>query len=372
MSRRTTPLLKAALLALHVTRADRLYARTATSARGVIFMLHHVVPDEPKAFSPNRILKVTPQFLEVVIEETRRQGFECISMDEVEHRVRQGGDQKPFAAFTFDDGYRDNAVHAFPIMKRHSVPFTVYVSPDFADGNANIWWLALEEAIARADEVSISLPRGERTFQTKSVAQKNQCFHDIYWALRDMPERKARALVRTLAERVTYDPRALARTLPMTWDEIRDLAADPLVTIGAHTIGHYALAKLDRADAHAEMKGSIERIEAELGQPCRHFSYPYGDSMSAGSREFEIAKEIGVATAVTTQKGIVSLAGGPRDLQALERLSLNGDYQRRQYLSVLLSGLPFALRNGVLGLKQRARAGVGQYLPIRYVLGNSR
>ncbi|MEO1794977.1 MAG: polysaccharide deacetylase family protein, partial [Pseudomonadota bacterium] len=166
MSRMSTPFLKAVLRGLHAVRADRLFARAASPARGVIFMLHHVLPHEPKAFSPNRILKVTPAFLEAVVEETRRAGFDCISLDEAEQRLTHSDGGRPFACFTFDDGYLDNATYAYPILKRHGVPFAVYVTPAFADGRADLWWLVLEEAIARSERVTVPLEAGERTYAT--------------------------------------------------------------------------------------------------------------------------------------------------------------------------------------------------------------
>jgi peptidoglycan/xylan/chitin deacetylase (PgdA/CDA1 family) len=130
----------------------------------------------------------------------------------------------------------------------------------------------------------------------------------------------------------------------MNWAEIGQLAADPLVTIGAHTRRHYALAKLTLAEAHAEIEKSVRRIEQETGKPCRHFSYPYGDEASAGPREFELVKELGLRTGVTTRKGLIH----PRhahELTALPRVSLNGDYQKSRYVKVLLSGAPFAFFN---------------------------
>ena len=130
----------------------------------------------------------------------------------------------------------------------------------------------------------------------------------------------------------------------MNWDEIRRLAADPLVTIGAHTRRHYALAKLTLSEARAEIEESVRRIEREIGKPCRHFSYPYGDETSAGQREFDLVKELGLKTAVTTRKGLIH-ARHAGELTALPRVSLNGDYQKPRYVKVLLSGAPFALFN---------------------------
>jgi len=124
------------------------------------------------------------------------------------------------------------------------------------------------------------------------------------------------------------------------------LAKDPLVTIGAHTCNHFALAKLSSAEARREIESSVRKIAKELGKPCRHFSYPYGDEGSAGDREFEIARGLGTETAVATRKGLIRKMHAS-SMTALPRLSLNGDYQDARYIKVLLSGLPFALRDGV-------------------------
>ncbi len=91
----------------------------------------------------------------------------------------------------------------------------------------------------------------------------------------------------------------------MNWDEIRTMAADPLVTIGAHTKGHFAISKLSDERAHEEMGGSADRIEQELGRRPVHFSFPYGDPGSAGPRDFALAREAGFKTAVTTRKGML-------------------------------------------------------------------
>jgi peptidoglycan/xylan/chitin deacetylase (PgdA/CDA1 family) len=150
--------------------------------------------------------------------------------------------------------------------------------------------------------------------------------------------------VADLAASIEFDQRALCADLMLSWDEIRQLAADPLVTIGAHTRRHYALAKLTLAQAQAEIEESRRRIERETGLACRHFSYPYGDEASAGKREFELVRELGLKTAVTTRKGLIH-AQHARELTALPRVSLNGDYQNPRYIKVLLSGAPFAFFN---------------------------
>ena len=340
-----THLLKAALSAAHYLRADGLLA-PFTRGQGVIFMLHNVTPEPPRAFEPNRILKVTPEFLDQAITQIKAEGFEPVALDEVPERLKPGTKRPPFACFTLDDGYRDNAVHAYPVFKRHNVPFTIYVPTDFADGTGDLWWLVLESVIDRSPSVTVQMDGTVEKYPTETVGEKTTAFWSIYWWLRRLPEDRARYVVAELATSIGYDPSGLCASLAMTWDEIRTLAIDRLVTIGAHTRSHFALGKLPDEAARDEIIAGARRIEAELGRPCRHLSYPYGCPTSAGRREFELAKQAGMLTAVTTRKGLLH-GHHARSLTALPRLSLNGDYQDARYLKVMLSGAPFAVWNAI-------------------------
>ena len=346
MSARTTKLLKAALSALHYSGAARLMS-LMTRGSGIIFTLHHVRPEPPREFEPNRILSVTPGFLDEVIRHVLEAGFEVLSLDEARRRISgETSSTRPFACFTFDDGYRDNLVHAYPIFRRWGLPFAIYVPSGYPDGGADLWWLVLEEVIRKVEAVSVQMEGEIREIACRSAAEKTAAFETVYWWLRTIPEDRAREVVRELAAAARIDAGRIARDLVMTWDEIRTLAADPLVTIGAHTRNHLALAKLTTEDAAAEIRDSIARLETELGRPCRHFSYPYGDASSAGPREFALAAAAGVATAVTTRKGLLHPEHAGQ-LTALPRVSLNGDYQDRRYVKVFLSGAPFAILNAL-------------------------
>ena len=347
MSRRSTGVLKAALAAMHYSGASRL-AAPLTSGAGVIFMLHHVSPKPVEGFEPNRILRVHPDFLEDVICRVRGAGFDIIGLDEVPTRLSEAavgeGRKAPFACFTFDDGYRDNRDYALPVFKRHGVPFTVYVPTGFADGHADLWWLNLELAIGKKNKIEVLRDGGVWQFNTETPEAKYSAFHEIYWWLRSLNEQEARGIVRDLVASADLDANEAGCRLVMSWDELREFSREPLVQIGAHTCTHRALSKLDLDEARREISVSIERIEHELGLSCRHFSYPYGSVCAAGEREFELARELGVKTAVTTRKGLLH-AHHADALTALPRLSLNGDFQDWRYTNVLLSGMPFALAN---------------------------
>jgi peptidoglycan/xylan/chitin deacetylase (PgdA/CDA1 family) len=281
-----TAVMKAAMSGLYHTGAHRLLA-PYTQGVGVIFTLHHVrpEPDEPKAFAPNRILEVTPEFLDAVLDQVQEAGLDVVSLDEAVLRLQEGDDRR-FACFTFDDGYRDNLKYAYPMFKRRSMPLTLYVPTDYPDGNGELWWLALEEIVARAHEIELCRNGELWRLPAGTVPEKTRAFAEIYWWLRLIDEATQREVVRVLADRYEVDMAADCSRLVMDWDEIRTMAADPLVTVGAHTKGHFAVSKLCVSRACEEMGGSADRIERELGVRPIHFSYPYGDPGSAGRRDF--------------------------------------------------------------------------------------
>ena len=313
---------------------------------GVIFMLHRVreaeANTEAENFAPNRILEVTPQFLDAVITRVRDLGYDCVGLNEAVRRLADGEFARPFAVFTLDDGYRDNLTVAAPVFTRHDVPFTVYLATSLADGAADLWWVMLERTIRAAKDLRVRFAEGEERIVSATAAEKRDAWTKIYWRLRAGSEDAMRAEISRLAAEHGIDGAAITRELVMSWDEVRALAALPHATVEAHTAGHFALAKLPEERAREEIARGLARHEAELGRRPIHFSYPYGDPGSAGPREFALAADFGFRSATTTRKGLVHASHAGKLMQ-LPRLSLNGDYQDVRIVEVLLSGLPFAL-----------------------------
>lgn len=337
-----------ALLAMHRSGAHR-FAPKSLAGVGVIFMLHRVKEDDGADFAPNRLLEITPGFLEETIATVHELGYTCMPLDEAVSRLAAGDFSKRFAVFTLDDGYRDNLTEALPVFERHNVPFTVYLTTGLPDGHAEIWWVALERVISAAIAVHVKLPDGEIAMFTRDAAEKTAAWNKIYWALRALPEERLREEIRRLAAEHGIDMAALTRELAMDWDEVRTLATHPLASIEAHTADHFAQAGLSSAEARLDIERGVERMEAELGRRPTHFSYPYGDHGSAGERDFAQAEAHGFRSATTTRKGLIQPSHAGR-LHSLPRLSLNGEYQDRRMLEALLSGLPFALARPIRSL----------------------
>lgn len=130
----------------------------------------------------------------------------------------------------------------------------------------------------------------------------------------------------------------------MSWDEIRAIAAHPLVSIGAHTVNHYNLKRLPEDRARREMTDVVTLLRSELGESPRHLAYPYGFASAVGCREVKLAGEAGYVSAVTTRHGVLR-AEHANHLHALPRISVNGRYQRVAHIRTMLSGITTPLAN---------------------------
>ncbi len=342
-----TRVFKTGLETLYYTGAHHVMASFWRSS-GAIFNLHHIHPDadgdQETRFNPNGPLAITDGFLAQVLSYLEDEKFDLVSLEEAVLRIRNGDTSSRFAAFTIDDGYKDNFDYAWPVFRNYNCPFTVFVTTDIIEGTALLWWLVLEQAIKQQDEVQIDLAGTLTRFDASTLENKKKTWEDIYWPLRGSNEAHLRQTIKQLAERYHIDTNAMCRNLAMTWKEVANLNKDDLVTIGAHTVSHPSLMELSYKEVRFEMSESRRRIAAKIGEEPKFFCYPYGDETTAGQREFALAKDVGFDAAFTTRKGMIYEEH--RDhLFALPRVSLNGSYQQIKYIDLYMSGAPFVLYN---------------------------
>ena len=345
MKLRRNTVIRAGLEALYFSGAHFLL-RPIFAGVGAIFMLHHVRPRREGEFQPNHHLEVEPEFLRAVLAHLRALDVDLVAMDEVHQRLSERTFERRFACFTLDDGYRDNRDFALPVMREFDAPLTTYIASDFAEGTGRLWWIGLERVIDKASSIEVPIGGVPVSLDTSTPAAKQAAFERVHDWLRTLPDdRDLQREVSALCSRHGIDETALARDFCMSWDELKAFADDPLVTIGAHTITHCNLARQSKETATFELTESRARIEAALQRPVHHLAYPYGDRIAAGPREFKLAKAAGFKTAVTTRPGMIFPESADH-LTALQRVSLNGNYQDARMIPVLTSGTATAVWNG--------------------------
>jgi peptidoglycan/xylan/chitin deacetylase (PgdA/CDA1 family) len=318
-------------------------AAPLTRGDGAILMFHQVRPWVARDFAPNRLLEITPEFLDAVLSRLKALGFAIVSLDAGLAMLGEGA-ERPFAVLTFDDGYKDARDLALPILEKHRAPFTMYVTTGFADRTARLWWIELEEAIRILPQIAVEIGSAKLALPSATPAEKSAAFAEIYRRLMSGPEEVLLDVIGRLAASAGINSAALVDDLCLDWAGIQAMAGSELCTIGVHTLTHPRLANLNEASMHHELTESRRLIEAHIGRPAEHLAYPIGSRAAAGAREAEAATDLGFASAVTTRPGMIFTEHAGHRTE-LPRVSINGNWQSLDFVEILLSGVPFALWN---------------------------
>jgi len=301
----------------------------------VILCLHNVV----KRHGPlgvNRGLDLTAGELEAVVRWLRAEGYRPATLEGI--CLRREAGREPDGrrvAITFDDGYAGNLHVAHPVLRRHGLPFTVYVTTGFMDDEARVWRYALERLLASVDRIAFEHDGRAQVHAAATGREKLQAYRAISGLLLDAQPATAERILKQLLDGRSRSPCALGEGDVLTPEKVRALSRDPLVTIGAHTVSHPVLRSLTDEESRREIRACRERLEEVTGAAVRHFAYPFGNRAAFGAREERFVREIGYATATTTSARPVAPTDRPT---ALPRIMLSGEFDAVAALGVLLTG----------------------------------
>ncbi|WKA53967.1 polysaccharide deacetylase family protein [Planococcus shixiaomingii] len=270
------------------------------SGIGTIVTLHRVVASSEDFICED--LEITTDYLEEIINYFIKNNYEIVSLD-IAHEIITGKIKtaKKFAVITFDDGYEDNYSLAYPIFKKYNLPFTIYVTTSFPDKTALLWWYALKDLTNRKESIKFELHGINYTFNTEVL--KENAYSAIRELIMSLNIKQQKVLWTALFEENGIDIHQYSQKLTMSWEQIKELSQDSIVTIGAHTTNHFNLKALDAETARKEILDSKEKLETMIEAKVDHFAFPFGTKNEAGSREFEIAGKMNFKTCTTTRCG---------------------------------------------------------------------
>jgi len=239
---------------------------------------------------------------------------------------------KKAVVITFDDGYKDIYLNVYPVLKRYSVPATIFVATGPIDSGELFWFDKVRYAIYNTALEALEL-EGVGKCLLRSTNERLQGIYKVFEKLRELPEKGKNSLVERLINVSGVNiPHNLGKEIMLSWDEAREMA-DNGITFGAHTITYRVLTRLPLDEARKEIIESKRRIEEELGRPVTSFAYPRGGRADFNEEIKEILKEAGFTCAVTSVYQLVSHGA---DLYELGRI---GAGHNLDILSLSLSGL---------------------------------
>lgn len=178
-------------------------------------------------------------------------------------------------AITFDDGYADNYEVALPILERHRLTATFFVTTGFLDGG-RMWNDTIIEAIRSSSVPRLGLSdlnlTGIGELDVRDIKAKQAAISAILPMVKYLPADRRQWIVDGIAGR---SGAVLPNDLMMRPEQVRALHQAGM-TIGAHTVNHPILAGLSDEDARFEMNHSKEVLEDLLGVRVGLFAYPNG------------------------------------------------------------------------------------------------
>ena len=273
-------------------------------ALGVVFMLHHISNKDKTRIPTNEDLKISPEFLEKIILKYRSLGFQFISLDELSLMIVQKQyPEHPFIAFTIDDGYLDNYTHAYPIFKRHNVPFTIFVATDFIDRKAILWWDAIEDMILRNDSITTS---DGIIYPCETFQQRWDTFRLLREKILCFNQENLFEQLNQLFSDDSIDWYGPIKKQAMTWEQINMISQDSLCTIGGHTVSHPALNHVSENRFNDEISGCITKLKSVTHHDIHHFAFPYGSKNEIGNREINLISNYHFKTVFMANGGCIT------------------------------------------------------------------
>src|SRR4051812_48974382 len=305
-------------------------ARRRSSSGVTVLMYHEVLGDEDaiEAWTALRVSELRRQidYLKSVVD--------IVSIDEA---LTRGAAVRPAVVLTFDDGGAGNHRHLLPVVTEARVPVTVFVATGHVASGQPYWFDRVMNALQVVEPVTLDMrevglnvyavgpPSGANNW-----AQIQRVLVDIKAAGVERNDELA-GVVEQRARAAGGAPRAPLQ--PMTKEQVRELAACPHVTIGAHSHAHSLLTQMSGADTTADVATSRRLLQQWTHQLEEHFAYPSGE-YDARVRDNVIA--CGFRTAVTTEKRLWRSGCDPF---AIPRMSV-GRYDSASTFRLALSGGP--------------------------------
>ena len=180
-------------------------------------------------------------------------------------------------AITFDDGYADNHDIAMPILRAHGLSATFFIATGFLDGG-RMWNDTVVESIRRcsatdAGPVAAGAARRWQAGTGLACRPGGKPSYKLLDATKYLPIEQRQATADRIA---SLAGATLPNDLMMSFIAGARACLAGGMQIGAHTINHPILARLDDAQAEAEIAGGKAALEALIQQPVTLFAYPNG------------------------------------------------------------------------------------------------
>jgi peptidoglycan/xylan/chitin deacetylase (PgdA/CDA1 family) len=322
---------------------------------GALILCYHrvlpVLPEDPHGvLNPFDLVTETAHFRAHM--EILRERFTLVPLEDLLRQLVAGHLEPGQACMTFDHGYLDNFLYAFPILRALAIPATVFLVTDYLEREQPFWWMRLARPLHRitSDVLPVPPELGGGCLALRGRRARRQAYLTLLRRLRVLPNADAREhLLDALGAQGTP-----VEEWPLTWEQCRKMQADG-IHFAPHSCSHPSLVALPEEVLLREVSESLDMIRLRLDVDPQVFAYPYGH---ADARVSRAVQDAGLAGAVTAVPGLCT---GGSDSYLLPRIVV-GNWRPayfRRVINVLVESGIAATRS-----VRRSVRTLGPYLPV--------
>ncbi|MDD5086600.1 MAG: polysaccharide deacetylase family protein, partial [Candidatus Nanoarchaeia archaeon] len=223
--------------------------------------------------------------------------YNVISLEEfVEHCKKNKNPPKNSAVITFDDGYIDNYLFAYPILKKYNIPATIFLTANYISTNKIFWWDKIAYAIKKTEVKNIDIKNFGK-YKLEKKQQKADSLRDIMFKLKKIDETEKNSFINLIIQKTKLKiPKDIKRNT-LSWDEITEMSKNN-ISFGSHTLNHPILTKIPISEAENEIKESKRIIEEKIKNKIKFFCYPNGEFSDFNNKIKKILRENGFECSV--------------------------------------------------------------------------
>lgn len=275
--------------------------RKLSRSQVAILAFHRVCPESARE---EYLAPMNPENFERQIEYLHR-NFRILSLDELVESIQCKKCLPDKAVVvTFDDGYKDNYLYAYPILRKYHIPATIFLITGCVDKGKLFWWDEVAYIVEHTSITHLDLSN-LGVYSLQSEFQKSCVKSVVINKLKGLPEKKKNLLIERLRNLCRVEiPSDVVKRLVLSWNDIEEMHGSG-IRFGAHTVNHPILTQLPSEQAKTEILQSKKDIEEKLETEVTSFSYPNGDFSSGIA---ELVRKSGFTNAVTLVEKLTSSA----------------------------------------------------------------
>lgn len=321
---------------LYYTGLLWLLAKFRLRGRAVVLMYHRVLPPAAASFSHEAIV-VSPREFDLQMSFLRRH-FQPLTPEQFSYELRNGTFRRRACLVTFDDGWKDNAEHALPVLRKHQVPALVFVATGYVGTDRTFWQERLTRLLFFATRSSESANTLRELGLTSAVGLSDAValatVRDAVTTMKQWEPGRVHELIQRLEDEVGRVPTArnLGDDTFLSWDDLRRLQQSGWVVVGSHAHSHRPLTRLGYDGACAEFTLSRAALATNGFCDVRTCAYPNGNVDTAVVRA---ATDSGFELGFATAHGFVRPGDDPMRLRRIN-IGSAGVGSRAEFLSRIL------------------------------------